>query len=55
MIPANARWCRSGVYRREGYDPSQVSDPLYFLDGDRYIPIDDELYGRIQASRAGPR
>jgi acyl-CoA synthetase (AMP-forming)/AMP-acid ligase II len=42
-------------YRREGYDPSQVSDPLYFLDGDRYIPIDDELYGRIQASRAGPR
>jgi acyl-CoA synthetase (AMP-forming)/AMP-acid ligase II len=38
-------------YRREGYDPSQVSDPLYFLDGDRYVPLDADLYARIQDGR----
>jgi hypothetical protein len=42
-------------YRREGYDPSQVSDPLYLLDGDRFVPIDVEPYERIQTSQAGPR
>jgi acyl-CoA synthetase (AMP-forming)/AMP-acid ligase II len=35
-------------YRREGYDPSKVSDPLYLLDGDQYVPIDAEVYASLQ-------
>ena len=35
-------------YRREGYDPSKVADPLYLLDGDRYVPIDSELFASLQ-------
>ncbi|MEN8159957.1 MAG: long-chain-acyl-CoA synthetase [Myxococcota bacterium] len=35
-------------YRREGYDPARVSDPLYFLDGERYVPLDAERFARIQ-------
>ena len=31
-------------YRKEGYDPSQVADPLYFLDGEKYVPLDTELH-----------
>ncbi|XP_064164845.1 long-chain fatty acid transport protein 6 [Anguilla rostrata] len=32
-----------------GFDPSAISDPLYFLDGgeQRYVPLDDGLYGDI--------
>jgi fatty-acyl-CoA synthase len=37
------------AYREEGYDPSKVQDPLYFLDGDKYVPIDDQLYKRLQS------
>jgi acyl-CoA synthetase (AMP-forming)/AMP-acid ligase II len=37
------------AYREEGYDPSKVQDPLFFLDGDRYVPIDDKLYERLQS------
>jgi acyl-CoA synthetase (AMP-forming)/AMP-acid ligase II len=36
-------------YRSEGFDPSRVADPLYFLDGDRYVPLDAALYGSIQS------
>jgi acyl-CoA synthetase (AMP-forming)/AMP-acid ligase II len=42
-------------YREEGYDPSKVQDPLYLLQGDKYIPIDQEVYKRIQAGELGPR
>jgi acyl-CoA synthetase (AMP-forming)/AMP-acid ligase II len=42
-------------YRDEGYDPAKVKDPLYFLDGDRYIPIDEPLYKRLAAGEIGPR
>jgi acyl-CoA synthetase (AMP-forming)/AMP-acid ligase II len=42
-------------YRDEGFDPGKVSDPLYFLDGERYVPIDQSLYQRIQAGEVGPR
>jgi acyl-CoA synthetase (AMP-forming)/AMP-acid ligase II len=35
-------------YRREGYDPSRVKDPLYFLDGERYVPLTPELHAAIQ-------
>ena len=42
-------------YRDEGYDPVKVQDPLYFLDGDRYVPIDSGLYQRLRAGEIGPR
>jgi acyl-CoA synthetase (AMP-forming)/AMP-acid ligase II len=42
-------------YRDEGYDPSKVGDPLYFLDGDRYVPIDGGLFQRLAAGEIGPR
>jgi fatty-acyl-CoA synthase len=33
---------------KEGFDPAAISDPLYFLDGERgYVPLDAELHGRI--------
>jgi acyl-CoA synthetase (AMP-forming)/AMP-acid ligase II len=34
-------------YRKEGYDPARVSDPLWFLGGDRYVPLDAELHQGI--------
>ncbi|KFV13476.1 Long-chain fatty acid transport protein 1, partial [Tauraco erythrolophus] len=35
--------------QREGFDPHQSSDRLYFLDlqSGRYVPLDEHLYGRI--------
>ncbi len=42
-------------YRDEGFDPSRVSDPLYFLDDGRYVPIDRELFERITKGEIGPR
>jgi fatty-acyl-CoA synthase len=41
-------------YRTEGYDPSTVKDPLYFLDGRQYVPLDDALYRRLAAGEIGP-
>ncbi|MEE8556545.1 MAG: long-chain-acyl-CoA synthetase, partial [Myxococcota bacterium] len=38
-------------YRREGYDPSRVPDPLYLLDRDRYVPLDAETHQGIQTGR----
>jgi fatty-acyl-CoA synthase len=35
-------------YRREGYDPSLLNDPLYLLDGDRYVPLDQAVWDAIQ-------
>jgi fatty-acyl-CoA synthase len=33
---------------KDGFDPAVVSDPLYFLDGERgYLPLDAALYDRI--------
>jgi acyl-CoA synthetase (AMP-forming)/AMP-acid ligase II len=43
------------AYRDEGYDPRKVEDPLYFLDGDKYVRIDDKLYKRLAAAEIGPR
>ncbi|MEY4508698.1 MAG: hypothetical protein RLZZ450_820 [Pseudomonadota bacterium] len=37
------------AYRDEGYDPKKVQGPLYFLDGDRYVPLDETLFGRLQS------
>ena len=36
-------------YRSEGYDPDRVSDPLYFLDRDRYVVLDSALYRKLTA------
>lgn len=44
-----------GDYRDEGYDPAKVADPLYYLDGDRYVPIDASLYARLASGDIGPR
>lgn len=43
------------TYRNEAYDPRKSSDPVYFLDGDRYVRIDDGLYRRLTAGEIGPR
>jgi hypothetical protein len=42
-------------YRREGYDPTQVGDPLYFLDAGRYVPLDAALHEALQAGRVALR
>jgi acyl-CoA synthetase (AMP-forming)/AMP-acid ligase II len=36
-------------YRAEGFDPTVVRDPLYFLDGTRYAALDEALYRRLMA------
>ena len=36
-------------YRREAFDPGKVSDPLYFLDGEKYVPLDAALYESIRS------
>jgi fatty-acyl-CoA synthase len=35
-------------YRKEGYDPSLVEDPLYLLEGDHYQTIDLSLFRAIR-------
>lgn len=42
-------------YRDEGYDPSKVKDPLYYLDGEKYVPIDAALYKKLASGEIGPR
>ena len=39
--------------RRDGFNPSSVSDKLYFLDSSRgrYIRLDEELYQSIQSGK----
>ena len=36
---------------RQGYDPITITDPLYFdlAEADAFVPLDDELYHRIQS------
>jgi fatty-acyl-CoA synthase len=36
---------------RQGYDPVEVADPLYFdlSEANEYVPLDENLYDRIQA------
>jgi acyl-CoA synthetase (AMP-forming)/AMP-acid ligase II len=42
-------------YRKEGFDPAQVKDPLYFLDGKSFIPLDEELHRKLQSGEVAPR
>ena len=34
-------------YQKEGYDPSKVTDPLFFLADDAYEPIDEALFAAL--------
>jgi acyl-CoA synthetase (AMP-forming)/AMP-acid ligase II len=45
---------QKGDYRKEGFDPNTISDPLYYLEGDKYIPIDAALYSKFQAGEISP-
>jgi len=36
-------------YRKEGFDPRKVNDPMYFLDGDKYVPLDAMLFESLQS------
>ncbi|MEE3331836.1 MAG: long-chain-acyl-CoA synthetase [Myxococcota bacterium] len=36
-------------YRKEGFDPGKVNDPMYFLDGDKYVPLDAMLFESLQS------
>jgi fatty-acyl-CoA synthase len=38
-------------YRRDGYDPSKVGDPLYLLEDDGYTKLDDEVYAQLKDGR----
>jgi len=38
-------------YRREGYDPAQVRDPLYFFDGERYTPLDTDIFEALNSGK----
>jgi acyl-CoA synthetase (AMP-forming)/AMP-acid ligase II len=42
-------------YREEGYDPHRVADPLYFLDGEHYVRIDEELHRKLTSGEVAPR
>lgn len=39
--------------QREGYDPSVVNDPLFFLDGAKgsYRTLDEDLHADIREAR----
>ncbi len=43
-------------YRKEGYDPTKVNgDALYYLDGERYVPIDTALHQKLMSGEVSPR
>ena len=41
-------------YRKEGFDPSAICDPLYLLSGGRYLPIDAALFASIGRGEVVP-
>ena len=42
---------KKGDLQREGFDPAVVQDALFVRDSrvDRYVPLDAELFARLQA------
>ena len=38
---------RKGSLARDGVDPARVRDPLYVLEGERYLPLDHARWTRI--------
>jgi fatty-acyl-CoA synthase len=41
--------------RDEGFDPARCPEPLFFLEGGRYVPLDAGLHARIHAGEVTPR
>lgn len=41
-------------YRKEGFDPRAINDPLYFLQNGSYVPIDADLFAKIEAGEVSP-
>ncbi|MGH0036302.1 MAG: long-chain-acyl-CoA synthetase [Myxococcota bacterium] len=41
-------------YRKQGFDPAEVSDPLYLLQNDRYVPLDAALHAAIESGEVAP-
>lgn len=39
---------RSAAYRAQGYDPRAIHDKLFHLEGDRYVPLDEQRFDSIQ-------
>jgi hypothetical protein len=35
-------------YRKEGFDPSLIKDPLFFLDGSQYLAVDQDVFSSLQ-------
>ncbi len=46
---------KRAALRDDGYDPSRTDDPLFFLDGGAYRPIDAALYSKLLSRELGPR
>jgi fatty-acyl-CoA synthase len=40
---------KKALLAREGFDPETIEDQLYFDDGTRYVPLDLNLYAKINA------
>ncbi|MET0344536.1 MAG: long-chain-acyl-CoA synthetase [Polyangiales bacterium] len=38
---------QKATYREEGYDPGKVRDPLFMLEGEKYVKLDPKLYQRL--------
>jgi 7-keto-8-aminopelargonate synthetase-like enzyme len=47
-IYENSKYFR-GEMKKLGFDPSKSQDPVYFLNGDKYEEINEELYKSIQS------
>ena len=41
-------------YRKEGFDPSAIRDPLYLMSDGRYLPIDADLFTSIGRGEVVP-
>ncbi len=46
---------QKATYRDEGYDPGKVQDPLYMLDGDKYVKLDPKRYQQLQKGELSVR
>jgi fatty-acyl-CoA synthase len=41
-------------YRDQGFDPAKIPDPVYLLGRDGYVPMDAELFARIERGELTP-
>lgn len=45
---------QKGDYKKEGFDPQQVNEPLYYLREGKYVPLDHETFDNIQRGELMP-